>query len=927
MTILWTVNDRDGKALPLRDKEVHLYYTCERGRFEADIEIQGGNVVAWNFLGRDQRALGNYTLSLEILQSDGKRTIKMDKCNAFSLVGRNCEEVYDDGDADINEGGELAIVSNLDIYRISPIIPYVVKDNNGIGYWYVDGVKTGDRSTGESAYEYALTKGFDGTEEEFAALTAKLPNVSAELGKLSEEVNSIETYLQPEIRSKVTILEGGYITFDTIELSKDGDCLDIEVMTPVSPGFNAFAFATYNNLCAIGLGSEIISLRTPTNWVDGLNGGAGQKYFSSLGLLSARGKVKIEYANGGVNVYINDTLLTSLTSQPQILINGMGKFANGTSEGYWAGTIYALNYTRNGVTKNLANFSSLAHNNKVEIETSVEFSDLKSEVKSIKKTTAELGKLSEETTAELATLSAYLGGDKGEFNKVVISQGGYMTFDAIELSKDGDCIEVDCMTSVPAGTQHFAFLTYNGMCAIGLGNEILSLRKPSGWVDGYNGGSGQRYFSSFGQMKDRGTIKVEYTNGGVSIYVNGSLFGTLTSQPQIFINGMGRFYNGTSEGFWVGTIYGFKYTTNGVTIGLDELPSLSHNDNVAFDYINSSADLKTEVVNLKKSVGAGATPIMVIPSNEREFSLKITNDVGRTLTYKFYRELHTSVYDSGASIKSMDVWHNTMIYNEDGLPMIQGNSNFIFAIDGEASGFSHENKNWAVGPNHGCEVLEIVEFFCDGKAFNPTVATEPIACASFRFVQTSKVYATDATLNSSKATGNINNYPLLENGIPILAARHYIDMEWKAENDITWNNVLVIERDGTKFRGCYAGMLQTYPEFTNEVWLNDKNFARTKFYKSGSTLVQEPIEGGGVKHEIQVKCNRVGIKGDNLVVSQEMYSQDSSRYGKMNVYTYFYNDRIKCYMQPCMTTLVGGAETFNKGDMFNFNLRRKIDIS
>lgn len=207
MTILWTVNGRDGSALPLKDKEVHLYYTCERGRFEANFEIQGTNVVAWNFLGKNQRALGDYTLSLEILQSDGKRTIKMDKCNAFSLVGRNCEELYDNADADINEGGELTIVSNLDIYRISPIIPYVVKDNNGIGYWYVDGVETGDRSTGESAYEYALTKGFDGTEEEFAALTAKLPNVSAELAKLSEETDARFNESAESTREQIRTLE------------------------------------------------------------------------------------------------------------------------------------------------------------------------------------------------------------------------------------------------------------------------------------------------------------------------------------------------------------------------------------------------------------------------------------------------------------------------------------------------------------------------------------------------------------------------------------------------------------------------------------------------------------------------------------------------------------------------------------------------
>ena len=76
MTILWSINDRNGAALPLDDKDVHLFYTCERGRYEADIEISNGNVVAWNFLGKDQRTLGTYALTIEVFQSNGKRTIR-----------------------------------------------------------------------------------------------------------------------------------------------------------------------------------------------------------------------------------------------------------------------------------------------------------------------------------------------------------------------------------------------------------------------------------------------------------------------------------------------------------------------------------------------------------------------------------------------------------------------------------------------------------------------------------------------------------------------------------------------------------------------------------------------------------------------------------------------------------------------------------
>ena len=186
MTILWTITNHDGSAFPLAGKDVRLYYTCERGRFEANAEIQGNNVIAWNFLGSEQRALGSYTLTFEILQSDGKRTIKRDLCDAFTLVGKNCEEKYEQGGAYINEGGVITLATELDIYRISPIIPYVVRDENGIAYWYVDGVNTGDRSTGESAYEYAVSKGYQGTEEEFASILALAPTNHDSIIKIEE---------------------------------------------------------------------------------------------------------------------------------------------------------------------------------------------------------------------------------------------------------------------------------------------------------------------------------------------------------------------------------------------------------------------------------------------------------------------------------------------------------------------------------------------------------------------------------------------------------------------------------------------------------------------------------------------------------------------------------------------------------------------
>lgn len=150
ITIVWTVNDGNGNPLPLSDKDVRLYYSCESGRYKAEITIQDTNKVVWDFYGGLQKTLGAYSLTLEILQSEGKRSIKKDVCGAFVLVGKDCEA--DAKETTVN--GELAvyqemITTNLDIARISPVIPVIMEDENGVGYWHVDGVNTGKPARGE----------------------------------------------------------------------------------------------------------------------------------------------------------------------------------------------------------------------------------------------------------------------------------------------------------------------------------------------------------------------------------------------------------------------------------------------------------------------------------------------------------------------------------------------------------------------------------------------------------------------------------------------------------------------------------------------------------------------------------------------------------------------------------------------------------
>lgn len=186
MTVVWSIYDHTGAAYNLKGKEVRLYYTCERGRFEVDFEIQGTNEVVWSFLGREQKVIGDYTLSLEIIESAGKRRIFKDYCNAFTLVGKSCEETAL-GNPNISEDGNIVLSSKLDVYKIQPIIPTVGSNSN----WFVDGTDTGKPSTGKSAYEYAKEKGYEGTESEYAESLKLAPENSEKLAELSAKTSNI----------------------------------------------------------------------------------------------------------------------------------------------------------------------------------------------------------------------------------------------------------------------------------------------------------------------------------------------------------------------------------------------------------------------------------------------------------------------------------------------------------------------------------------------------------------------------------------------------------------------------------------------------------------------------------------------------------------------------------------------------------------
>ena len=150
MTILWAINNKDGSPFDMSGKTVRLFMTHRYGREEVPCSVTKlpdgtiNNVIRWDFSGDDQKVLGPYAITVRIYTAEDRKLIRKDICEAFELVAVSCMECEEEGDAVINDGGELILSSKLDIYRFG--IPKISIGENG--NWFIDGVDTGWSATG-----------------------------------------------------------------------------------------------------------------------------------------------------------------------------------------------------------------------------------------------------------------------------------------------------------------------------------------------------------------------------------------------------------------------------------------------------------------------------------------------------------------------------------------------------------------------------------------------------------------------------------------------------------------------------------------------------------------------------------------------------------------------------------------------------------
>ena len=132
-----------------------------------------------------------------------------------------------------------------------------------------------------------------------------------------------------------------------------------------------------------------------------------------------------------------------------------------------------------------------------------------------------------------------------------------------------------------------------------------------------------------------------------------------------------------------------------------------------------------------------------------------------------------------------------------------------------------------VGMTHGCEIERYIEFYLDGKKFDPTTSTGAIEGEQFKVIVMSDMYKPDkqATLDLLEHTGSTVAAEPLE-----VRSRRVGEMTLERNNRIKRVQKLNVLKDGVTFYVLYGAMQRTFQEFINgPVIVNDRNGTRNYF--------------------------------------------------------------------------------------------------
>lgn len=719
-------------------------------------------------------------------------------------------------------------------------------------------------------------------EDAVVALAARQGVLESNIAALGPKIDQL--YKEESIE-EYTLDDGAEISFDTITLSQDGDFVEFDLVCNVQSGNRGRGFCGYDSQFAIGLYQYQVGMRSEANAnINGFDFTNGQYNFNSSGAgkFNERGTLKIAYEDGQVAAYVNGTKVNTSsysTTRPNIKINHIGKYTSNDTDYYWRGTIYGFTAKCGSTTySKLSDIPNFSANSSVVIVTQH----------------TETGKIA-------------------DINESIDALDERVTeLEGIDLSHNVDYTEE---TSEAQGTITAASIGTSGFVQHAYVTQ-------SGLTSNYN------QYDTYWFIADK-AMKIWVSNKGGS----GSFFRLLVGDGTLQSHTATSYESTTpptslNDAFdvAVGQLVALSVLTG--TTSWVIANQYQKTDKVIEGYkITEVTDLQNRVQVLENLSGL---PIAVVPVSSTQFQVQTTNRQGKVLIYKW--ELHNySKTINNESVLCGNVWNQSMIYDSNNQQVIQGNNNFIFAIDGEVSGFEDEHKNFHAGPGHGCEVAKFTLFLADGKVIDPTTLSEPVYCSTFRATHSSEVYAVDATTSTAQSTDNSNNYPKVDaNNVPIVAALHYIDWELREENSIKEYNRLIVKRNGTVFNQIHCAMLQCYvPKFT-DILINDnaQSWVGVDSAEAGSSYIQHSAKSGTDFIWSPRLATRAIAYGNDISIRQDVVSLISNREGKMYIYTVPYNDRFKCYYMPAITTTSSQSayETFNDGDKFEVEVHRKIEV-
>ena len=610
------------------------------------------------------------------------------------------------------------------------------------------------------------------------------------------------------------------------------------------------------------------------NWLSGMNASNGQMQLPQDSRFEQRNILRIRYADGKMQFIVGEKVVKEFTEQKTMSLNRLGKYVNSSGTAYyWKGIIYAFDYTHNGTTKSIVDMNLVTDGDTIADITEEQEGGSDGLVKRVEKLNLTVDSIKEDVR--------------------VIKEG----MPSVDITEEEKSVQIP-LTSFIIKENYYIGSTSGGSSTGNNTYYFIAEEDLSIYIR-----------SEFAQGK---TYRIGVGSGTITAYQwrkYASAYPTPTGQAPTLDT---PWQVNRGELFAITSSSSFPFDIEKLIVEKKKYLTDSH----IKQYEDNFEDIYSKI-------GGDSEDKLIIQSvSSTEFNvISVANR--KILRYNFKQRRYTRNI-GGSEVLCGDVWNNEMIFNKEDKAIIQGNTNFIIAIDGENSGFADESKDFAAGPGHGCEISEWTKFIADGVEFDPTNIGEDIECKELRFVLSSNIYAVDATLSRANNTGNENNYPRVVDGQLLKAAHHYIDVSFSVGNKIEVHNRLTVLRDNTIFSGCYAGMLQCYPIAFNEVSINDITASLESFTSSQNHSV---ISGDGVIGWSLKKANSESFYGEGIVVSQYMESLNPDRYDKLNLFTPpSYADRVKTYFQPCITSVVGDYETFNNGYNFDMKIVRKIHL-